>query len=425
MRAALATVLSLLVITVAISIVIPQATLVAGALTLLSAVIGLIVTRGIQLTISLVLFAFGIAALITGVLLGHPPTLEQSLTVNQDLIGMLVAVSFLQLVAGTPETAAPRLSGAPAVWRTAGALHLLGSVINISAVNLVGDRLSRDGRLSRLNELIISRAFSAGAFWSPFWGASAAALAYAPGAQSSVLMVCGLVMVVFALLYSISAVVRRFRAEIVGYHGYALTASALKVPVALVVIVLGSHLWLPDTPITRLVLVGSIVVTMLVLLIRDPRTARVRLAQHIGTRLPGMSGELTLFASAGVLAIGLGSFFSAVELDLPVSDYTVPVAWVTTFVMAAMSLIGVHPVISIAAVATVIVPLHPDPTLYALSGMIAWGASAAAGPVSGLNIYLNGRFHANNFALARTNLLYFAVILTLAWPVLWLCSVLA
>jgi hypothetical protein len=93
--------------------------------------------------------------------------------------------------------------------------------------------------------------------------------------------------------------------------------------------------------------------------------------------------------------------------------------------MALLSLVGVHPVISIAAVAAVIAPLHPDPTLYAMSGMIAWGASAAAGPISGLNIYLNGRFGTNNFAIARRNLPYFFVVLALAWPVLWLCDALA
>jgi len=425
LNAVLAVILSLLVITVGISIVIPQATLVAGALTLAAACVGLLVVRGIPLVISLVLIGCGLAALTAGLLLGHAPSVQSALTVNQDLIGMLVAVSFIQLIAGTPETAKPRLAGAGAVWRTAGALHLLGSVINISALNIVGDRLSRKGRLSRLNELILSRSFSAGAFWSPFWGANAAAIAYAPGAKANVLMVCGLCLAVLALLYSITATIRRFRTEVADYHGYALTGRTLQVPLALVAIVLVSHLIIPDTPITRLVLVGSLTITVLTLLVRDPRSAGRRLSHHIGTRLPAMAGELTLFAAAGVLAIGLGSLFAALDLDLPVTEFTVPVAWTATVVMAALSLIGVHPVISIAAVAAVLVPLNPDPTLYAMSGMIAWGASAAAGPISGLNIYLSGRYRTDNFALARTNLLYFALVLALAWPTLLLCSAIA
>ncbi|WP_460783719.1 hypothetical protein [Microbacterium tumbae] len=412
-------------ITVGASIAIPQATLVAGALTLLAAAIGLLVVRRVQLVVSLLLIGSGLAALTAGLVLGDVPTLEESLSVNQDLIGMLVAVSFIQLIAVAGDTAAPRLSGAAAVWRTAGALHVLGSVINISALNIVGERLSRKGRLSRLDELILSRSFSAGAFWSPFWGANAAAIAYAPGAKTNVLIVCGLGVAALALLYSITALVRRFRGELAGYHGYVLTGRTLRVPLALVVLVLGAHLLLPGMPITRLVLVSALGITVVTLLIRAPRSAGRRLTGHVRTGLPRMAGELTLFASAGVLAIGLGSLFSAMDLDLPMTEFTVPVAWVATVVMAAMSLVGVHPVISIAAVAAVIAPLHPDPTLYAMSGMIAWGASAAAGPISGLNIYLNGRFQANNFAIARTNLPYLAVVLALAWPALLLCEALA
>lgn len=421
----MAAVLALLVVAVGVSVAVPQATLGAGALTLLAAAVGLLIVRRAQLVISVVLVACGLAALTAGLLLGHAPSVSQALAVNQDLIGMLASVSFLRLIAAPAEAAGPRLSGAAAVWRTAAAVHLLGSVINISALNMVGDRLSVRGRLSRLNELILSRSFSAGAFWSPFWGANAAAIAYAPGAQTNVLVVCGLALTSVALLYSVTAVVRRFRGRLDGYHGYVLTARTLQVPLLLVAIVLTLHLLLPDVPITRLVLVGAVGITVVTLLLRDPAAAAPRLSRHVRTGLPALSGELTLFAAAGVLAIGLGSLFSAVDLELPFARFTVPLAWLATVVMAAMSLVGVHPVISIAAVAALIAPLQPDPTLYAMAGMIAWGASAAAGPISGLNIFLNGRFGADNFAIARTNLLYLAVILILAGPTLLLCATLA
>ncbi|WP_404437148.1 hypothetical protein LG322_01570 [Microbacterium aerolatum] len=421
----MALILTALVITVGVSIAVPQATLVAGALTLLAAAVGLLIVRRVQLVISLVLVGCGIAALVAGLILGHVPTVSEALTVNQDLIGMLASVSFLGLITGTSPPRTPRFTGAKAVWRTAAAVHLLGSVINISALNLIGGRLSVKGRLSRLNELLLSRSFSAAAFWSPFWGANAAAIAYAPGAKTNVLVVCGLTLTAAAFLYSITALVRRFRGELDGYHGYALSVSTLQVPIALVVLVLTLHLLLPDVPITRLVLLSALGVTVIVLVARSARTAADRLVSHMRFGLPGMTNELTLFAAAGVLAIGLSSLFSAVQLALPVTAFTVPVAWLATIVMALMSLIGVHPVISIAAVAAVIAPLHPDPTLYAMCGMIAWGASAAAGPISGLNIFLNGRFQADNFAIARTNLLYLVLILTLAGPVLMLCNLMS
>lgn len=293
----------------------------------------------------------------------------------------------------------------------------------LSALNIVGEHLARGGRLTRLNELLLSRSFSAAAFWSPFWGASAAAIAYSPGAKVNVLAVCGASMAAVALIYSIGGLVRTFRTELTGYHGYALSWRALRVPLVLVTIVLVAHDLAPELIIPHVVLISSVAMTLTVLFIRQPRVAHKLIIDHARLVLPRLKGEAALFASAGVLAVGLSALFGALELDLPISDFNVLTAWLCTLVMALMSLVGVHPVISIAAVAA-IAPLDPNPTLYAMAGMLAWGASAAAGPISGLNIFLNGRFGTNNFAIARANLPYLFVVLLLSGPVLLPCSLL-
>ena len=412
-----------LIVTVGASMLVPEASLAAGVCALAVGLVGLFVVRRMQRTIALVLIGVGVVALAIGIWMGFEPTPGHLLRVNQDMMAMLAAVSFVQLI--TPRTAAtPRLEGAAAVWRTAGALHVLGSVINISALNIVGDHLSEKGRLSPLNALLLSRGFSAAAFWSPFWGAAAAALAYAPGARVDILMLCGLTIAVAAMLFSLSMLVRRFRGRLDGYQGYVLTWPTLRLPLVLVVLVLSLHALIPDTPITRVVLLGALGTTVAVLVFTRPREMPAALRLHAMRGLPRTSGEMTLFAAAGVLAVGLSAFFDVADLPLPFTEYSVPAAWVATLLMALMSLIGVHPVISIAAVAAVVAPLHPDPTLLAMSGMIAWGASAAAGPISGLNVYLNGRYLVDNFAIARANLVYLVVILVLAWPVLYLCEIL-
>ena len=231
-------------------------------------------------------------------------------------------------------------------------------------------------------------------------------------------------MAAVALIYSIGGLVGTFRTELSGYHGYALSWRALRVPLVLVIIVLVAHGLAPEMIIPHVVLISSVAMTLTVLFIRQPWVAHKLIIDHAGLVLPRLKGEAALFASAGVLAVGLSALFDALELDLPISDFNVLTAWLCTLVMALMSLVGVHPVISIAAVAALIAPLDPDPTLYAMAGMLAWGASAAAGPISGLNIFLNGRFGTNNFAIARANLPYLFVVLLLAGPVLLLCSLL-
>ncbi|WP_022886781.1 hypothetical protein [Glaciibacter superstes] len=421
----LALLLGLLIVTVAVSIVVPEATLVAGALTLASALTGLLLIPRTQRLVAVILLFVGVSALILASILGHSARPAELLSLNQDLISMLAAVSFIQLITISAETSASRLSGRMAVWRTAAAVHLLGAVINVSALNIIGDHLGRRGRLSIPNTLLLSRAFSAGAFWSPFWAAAAAAIAYAPGAKVNVLIIAGGCLALAAMVYSISGVVRAFGPDLADYHGYVLSWRVLRVPLVLVAVVLIAHGVLPQLPIPNVVLVSSLGMTIGVLLVRQFRTAPTIMFRHLFQVLPRMKGEVTLFASAGVLAVGLGAYFSVIDFTLPLSEFTVGFAWLCTLGMTMLSLVGVHPVISIAAVATLIAPMDPDPSLYAMASMIAWGASAAAGPISGLNIYLNGRFGTDSFALMRRNLPYLGVVMILAWPVLQLCATLA
>ena len=425
MKGALATVVSLLIVTVGVSIAVPVLSYLAGVLVLLSAAIGIVLVNRTQRVVSIVLIGIGVCALGVALWLGHRLTLEALLSLNQNLIAMLAAVSFIQIVAAADQVSISRLTGAMAVWRTALATHLLGSVINVSAINIVGDHLGSPGRMSMPNALLLSRAFSAGAFWSPFWAASAAAAAYAPGAKVNVLVFAGLCAAAVALAFSISGVVRSFGPELEGYRGYVLSWRILRIPLVLMASVLAAHALWPDLEIPNIVLVGSMAITVVVLLFRSPARTMPALVDHTVRGLPNMRGEITLFAAAGVLAVGLGALFQSVQLTLPFTEFTVVTAWCCTLVMTLMSLVGVHPVISIAAVAVIVAPLHPEPTLYAMASMIAWAGSATVGPVSGLNVFLNGRFGIDNFAVARRNLPYLAVVLALAWPILYLVEALA
>jgi C4-dicarboxylate transporter len=90
--------------------------------------------------------------------------------------------------------------------------------------------------------------------------------------------------------------------------------------------------------------------------------------------------------------------------------------------MTLVALVGVHPVISIAAIAAVLGPVISEPTLFAMAGTIAWGTAAAVGPISGLNVFLAGRFGVSGFDVAKRNLPYLFVVLVLALPTLALCA---
>ncbi|MCG8070923.1 MAG: hypothetical protein N0C86_02950, partial [Candidatus Thiodiazotropha taylori] len=132
----------------------------------------------------LILIGIGGIGIGWGLVEGIPPDWRLILSGNALLLSMLAAVSFLRLITRPDTQAGERLpSGKRAVWSTLLGVHLFGAVINLSSVFIMGDRISRKGRLNQAQTVILTRGFTAAAFWSPFFAAMAAALTYAPGAS--------------------------------------------------------------------------------------------------------------------------------------------------------------------------------------------------------------------------------------------------
>lgn len=370
------------------------------------------------------LIGVGVTAFVIALTRGYSYSAGEILSVNQTLIGMIAAVSFLQLITPQESSTEPRLSGRAAVWRTTGVVHLLGSVINMTVVSSAGDHLRRNGVLATSDALLISRAFSSGAFWSPFWAASAAALTYAPEARIPVVFVCGAALACLAIAFSSESTARLLGSELRGYQGYALTRQVLQVPVAMVVLIVLIHFLAPNAPVAKLVLVCSLAITAVVLYLQDFRGATRKIANHAVRHVPKYQGELTLFASAGLLAVGLKAFLSVASVSLPFSNFGVLEAWLSIVIMVALSLMSVHPVVSMAALAALAAQMDPDPTLFVLAAIIGWGCAVTVGPLSGLLISLNGRYGVNSLAIVRGNLPYVAFIVTAAYPCLLLCNAL-
>lgn len=406
-----------------VSLAIPAFGLLAGLCVLIAAAAGVFRVSRMQRAISLSLMAVGLVTLLIAVVLGGSITLERLLSVNQILVAMIAGVSFLQLIATQPPSVEP-VAGVRSVWRTGLTLQLLGSVINVSAVNIIGDHLARKGRLQLRDALLISRSFSPGAYWSPFWAAAAAALSFAPGANLPALLVCGLLMATLAFTTGISSLIRRQRRDFETFTGYPFTIAMMRVPLLLVVAVITSHILWPEVAVPAIVMIASLLLTFGVLLFARPRTMAREARHHIIEALPRNRGEITLFGAAGVLSVGLAALFEAADITLRIDDFTALTAWFAALAMTAATLFGVHPVISIAAFAAVLGNVS-EPTLFALAGMIAWALQAASGPLSGLNVYLNGRWGVNNFTLAKMNMPYLVIGLTAALPVLWLADVLS
>jgi hypothetical protein len=407
-----------LVVSVMVSVVVPEVRVVSGVFLLLVAITGYSRLRKGQKIAIGILSTIGVSLALGAVLRGFEPTFMAALSINQDIVAMILAVSFVAMVA-KPEVESPsRLRGRWAVLRTAVVSHFLGSVINLSAVTLVGDRLAGSKKLTLPNALLLSRTYSIGAYWSPFWAAAAAALTFAPGANVTILVSMGLAFAMSALLLGVVGVIRRMGEDVETYRGYPLAPTVVVLPLILVVLVMGSHWIWPEIRTTNLVLMASLGLTIVLLLWREPRLVIRRLIDHSRHVLPGMRSESILFASAGVLAVGFSFFLQTTRIPLPDVEFGVLFAWLSMIAVIALSTLGVHQIISIGVLATVIAPLNPEPTLFAMACTAAWGTSAAISPIGGLNLYIMGRFGRSSVELAKGNLWYVLGVIVLAFPLL-------
>jgi len=212
--------------------------------------------------------------------------------------------------------------------------------------------------------------------------------------------------------------------ELADYKGYSLSLTLVRMPVALVILVIIAHQVFPWTQVPRIVLLSGLGVTLAGLLVRDWRHSLRAMARHTRHELPGLRGEVTLFVSAGILGAGLRVLFPVFHLSLPLSGFTVPVAWGSMVVMVLLALAGVHPVVSVSVVAALVQHLHPDPTLFVTAATIGWGLATSVGPITGLTLFINSRYGIDGMTLTRVNLAYVGLVLVAAWPALMLCDAL-
>jgi hypothetical protein len=380
--------------------------------------------RGLQRTQTLVMLLVGTAGLIYAAYVGGEAQLGKALEANQALLAMLAGVSFLRLISLPAVDVAERNPrGAPALWRTLLGVHLFGSVINLSAVMILGDRQSRRQPMTPLQATVLSRGFSLAAHWSPFFAAMGVALSDAPGADLLTLSSVGLPVAALGLLLTGWQLSRRH--DVSGYVGYPMHFGALWIPGLLASLVILAHEVMPETPLLTLISLLSLLLTLVVLLAREPAHALSRIGRHVREGLPRMSGEVLLFLAAGVLAAGIASAVLGAGWTLDLIEFGATQASLLLLVMVGLSVAGVHPVISIATAHGLLAPLAPDPNLMGVTYLMTWAQGVAISPLSGMHLGMQGRFGIDSRGFLRWNASFTVLMLAVDVGVLHLYQALA
>ena len=336
---------------------------------------------------------------------------------NQALLAMLATVSFLRMVTHTGAQAGERLpTGRTALYQTLAATHLFGAVINISAVFIVGQRIATDGSLTPLQAKVLSRAFVAAACWSPLFAAMAVVLHYVPGVDMFAVSRVNLVLAVLLLSYCAYALGRD--AGVDAFVGYPLHRGALGVPLLLSALVIGYYNLPVAWPILTTINLAAISCVLLASLPRALRDTRRLFVHHVERELPRMGGEFALFLGAAVLGAGIGALATTGHLDY-VIDPRHPLECVPILVvLVLLTLVGIHPVISVAALAGLFPATLAAPDLVGIVVLMAWSVALGTSPFSGTTLAMQGRFGIPATHFLRWNFGYLLVGLVLASVVL-------
>ncbi len=358
----------------------------------------------------------GLCLLLGAGLRGAPLHFTDILLQNNGLLVMLYCVGFLRLIASEqakPETL-PR--GKSAFLQTLMGVHVLGAVINMSVLVLMAERLHAQQALGKQATIVLNRGFSMAAFWSPFFAAMAVALTYAPGAQLHPVVLTGLGLMAIAMLISVVEIGGLRLQQVAEFRGYPLHFASLIIPALLAVTVLVLHVILPTVPVLSVVSVTSVVLSMAYLCVTDLPTAKARLVTHMTGSGSRMVREMSLFLGAGLLSVGVQSLFSTLTWQ-PFQTFGGWQAGLTLAVVLLVSLLGVHPVVSIAVLGSLLAPLHVDPNLLAVFFLCIWSIGVVASPFSGVNTVLRSQFEISGMDLVKGNALY--VVLMWGIIALW------
>ena len=352
----------------------------------------------------IILLLLSLGAFLYSYLNAFAIDLKRVFTVNQYLLALLIGVGFLRLIA-TPKTSKiKRLpQGEKSFLKTYLGIHLFGSVINLSSLILVADKLYKKAPLSNLQLVVLTRAFSSDAYWSPFFVAFAAALTYAPNLQTTTILFNGLFLALIAFLITYIDAKRNF--DLDSFKGYPIHFETLYLPFLLALLVLTTNYYYPNVKVIVLIASFSLLLTLVVLpLKKGMKEAIKKFSTHVLEELPSMKMELSLFLVAGMFGVSISSILSGMNIQVPFEIFSWIEASILLFIFILLSFIGIHPIITIAIIGDLMSEVNH--TLLAVTFLMAWSTTVSTSPFSGLNLTIQARYDIKASKIFKVNIPY-------------------
>lgn len=364
--------------------------LTAGVLAWLSLILLFKTLSNKKILITLFLLSF--ISFLFAYLNGYFIDFIKVFTVNQYLLSLLIGVGFLRLIATPKKDKTVKLpKGKQSFLKTYLGVHLFGSVINLSSLILVADKMYKKAALTNAQVVLLTRAFSSDAYWSPFFVAFAAALTYAPKLNTSIILINGLFLAVMAFIITYFELIKDEKFNIDEFRGYPVAFETLILPFSLAFLVLLTNYYYPAVKVIVLISLFSVLLTLLVLPIKKGIIKSYeKITTHILDELPKMKHELSLFLVAGMFGISISSILVGMNVGLPFENFDWIIASALLAIFIILAFIGIHPIITIAIIGDFMSSVNN--TLLAVTFLMAWSTTVSTSPFSGLNMTIVARY---------------------------------
>jgi len=328
----------------------------------------------------------------------------KAIIINQYLLSLLIGVGLLKLIA-TPkfEKEVKKETPKNSFLKTYLGVHLFGSVINLSSLVLVADKMYKKSPLTNLQLVVITRAFSSDAYWSPFFVSFAVALTYLPDFNKATIFFNGIILAFIAFLITYYDVNKKF--DLSKFKGYPISFETLYIPLSLALMVLITKYYQEDMKVIILIGSYSLLLTLIILLLKERLLKALSLLkEHITDDLPKMKMEISLFLVAGMFGVSIGTILTGYNLVVPFENFTYLEASIVLFLFIFLAFIGIHPIITIATIADFM--LQFNHTLLAVTFLMAWATTVSTSPFSGLNLTIQSRYNINAKDIFLLNISY-------------------
>lgn len=346
--------------------------------------------------------------------------LEKALTINNSVITLIISVGFLKLLIYSTFSSKVLPKGNVSLWKTLMSLQLFGALLGLSAIVIYGDKLKKNNTLTDDQVIVLTRTFGGIALWAPFLASLAAVMILSKSASYGLLLTVGFSLSMAGMMITGFHCMKRLNASGEVFEGFPMQWSTLLLPISLSVLVLLARSYFNDIPTLTLVSVVILVTVVMTLIFRNSvHSAFKMLHQYIEINVSKSGGELSLFLSAGILAVGISAFLNAINFEIPISQFVGIHAVILLIVSVFLSLVGLHPIISVSVFGGLLSSIPANPNLLGLALLFSWGVGVIINPLSGISLLMQSRYNVTTSKLIKINLAYTIIMMMLASGVLY------